>query len=54
MASVAICPHCYLQLVVPDGVEPDERVECPTCAKEFGLEQAVLARFPKSFVVRGR
>lgn len=47
MASVAICPHCYLQLVVPDGVEPDERVECPTCAKEFGLDQAVLRPIPE-------
>jgi hypothetical protein len=47
MASVAICPHCYLQLVVPDGVESDERVECPTCAKEFGLDQAVLRAIPE-------
>jgi len=47
MASVAICPHCYLQLVVPDGIEPDERVECPTCAKEFGLGQAVLRAIPE-------
>ena len=47
MASVAICPHCYLQLVVPDGLEPDERVECPTCAKEFGLNQAVLRAIPE-------
>ncbi len=47
MASVAICPHCYLQLVVPDGVEPDERVECPTCAKEFGLDQAVIRAIPE-------
>jgi hypothetical protein len=47
MASVAICPHCYLQLVVPDGIEPDERVECPTCAKQFGLDQAVLRAIPE-------
>jgi hypothetical protein len=47
MASVAICPHCYLQLVVPDGIAPDERVECPTCAKEFGLDQAVLRAIPE-------
>jgi hypothetical protein len=47
MASVAICPHCYLQLVVPDGVEPDEQVECPTCAKAFGLDEAVLRAIPE-------
>lgn len=52
MASVAICPHCYLQLVVPDGIEADERVECPTCAKEFGLDEAVLRPIPE--VVRRR
>jgi hypothetical protein len=47
MASVAICPHCYLQLIVPDGVERDEPVECPTCAKEFALSQAVLRAIPE-------
>jgi hypothetical protein len=47
MASVAICPHCYLQLVIPDGVEPEERVECPTCAKEFGINQAVVRAIPE-------
>jgi hypothetical protein len=47
MASVAICPHCYLQLVVPDGVDTDECVECPTCAKEFALDQAVLRAIPE-------
>jgi hypothetical protein len=46
MASVAICPHCYLQLIVPDGVERDALVECPTCAKEFDLGQAVLRDIP--------
>lgn len=47
MASVAICPHCYLQLVVPDGVEPDEKVECPTCSREFSLDRAVLRAIPE-------
>ena len=47
MASVAICPHCYLQLIVPDGIERDEPVECPTCAKEFDLSQAVLRAIPE-------
>lgn len=47
MASVAICPHCYLQLIVPDGIEPEDAVECPTCAKEFGLDQAVLRVIPE-------
>ncbi|MGD9635028.1 MAG: hypothetical protein AB7G28_18165 [Pirellulales bacterium] len=47
MASVAICPHCYLQLVVPDGIEPDELVECPTCAKEFDIARAVLRAIPE-------
>lgn len=47
MASVAICPHCYLQLVVPDGIEPNERVECPTCAKEFDIARAVLRAIPE-------
>jgi hypothetical protein len=47
MASVAICPHCYLQLVVPDGVDTDEHVKCPTCAKEFALDQAVLRAIPE-------
>jgi len=46
MASVAICPHCYLQLIVPDDVERDALVECPTCAKEFDLGQAVLRDIP--------
>ena len=47
MASVAICPHCYLQLIVPNGVERDALVECPTCAKEFDLGQAVLREIPE-------
>lgn len=47
MASVAICPHCYLQLVVPDGLEPDEQVECPTCAQAFSLDRAVLRAIPE-------
>ncbi len=46
MASVAICPHCYLQLIVPDDVERDALVECPTCAKEFDLGQSVLRDIP--------
>jgi hypothetical protein len=46
MASVAICPHCYLQLIVPDDVEHDALVECPTCAKEFDLGHAVLRDIP--------
>jgi hypothetical protein len=51
MASVAICPHCFLQLVVPDNVDRDARVVCPTCAKEFGLDQAVLRSIPEVTVV---
>ena len=46
MASVAICPHCYLQLIVPDDVERDALVECPTCAKEFDLGDSVLREIP--------
>jgi hypothetical protein len=46
MASVAICPHCYLQLIVPDDVAHDALVECPTCAKEFDLGLAVLREIP--------
>lgn len=53
MASVAICPHCYLQLVVPDGVESNEQVECPTCSREFSLDRAVLRAIPE-VVRRGR
>jgi hypothetical protein len=51
MASVAICPHCYLQLIVPDGVGPTSRVQCPTCTKEFDLGQATLRTIPEVAVV---
>jgi len=47
MASIAICPHCYLQLIVPDDVESDEQVECPTCAMAFDLDQAVVHTVPE-------
>ncbi len=47
MASVAICPHCYLQLVVPADVESDERVECPTCVTQFAIDEAVLRVIPE-------
>ena len=47
MASVTVCPHCYLQLAVADGVASDARVECPTCQKEFDLTQTVLRAIPE-------
>lgn len=52
MASVAICPHCYLQLSVPDRAEGDARLRCPTCEKEFDVEQAVLRTIPDAVVVQ--
>jgi hypothetical protein len=51
MASVAICPHCYVQLIVPARVGDDARVECPACGKQFELGQAVLRAVPEVVVV---
>jgi hypothetical protein len=50
MASVAICPHCYLQLAIPDGVSRDAEVECPSCHTEFGLDKATVRAIPQGVV----
>jgi hypothetical protein len=47
MASVAICPHCYLQLAIPDHAERDAEVECPSCHTEFGLDKATVRAIPQ-------
>lgn len=39
MASFAVCPHCYAQLAVPDGVSEGARVACPECEAKFDLAQ---------------
>jgi uncharacterized Zn finger protein (UPF0148 family) len=51
MASVAVCPHCYLQLAISDGLPDDARVACPTCHKEFDLVQTVLREIPEAVIV---
>jgi hypothetical protein len=53
MASVAICPHCFLQLAVPDQAAPGAEIECPSCHTEFGLEKATVRAIPEG-VVRGK
>ena len=50
MSSVAICPHCYLQLAIPDHASPDAEVECPSCHTEFGLEKATVRAIPQGVV----
>ncbi|HEY4232229.1 MAG TPA: hypothetical protein VGM76_02275 [Lacipirellulaceae bacterium] len=50
MASVAICPHCYLQLAIPDHAAADAEVECPSCHTEFGLEKATVRAIPEGMV----
>jgi hypothetical protein len=50
MSSVAICPHCYLQLAIPDHASPDAEVECPSCHTEFGLEKATVRAIPQGMV----
>lgn len=47
MASVAICPHCYLQLAIPDEAASDAQIECPSCHSEFALEKATLRKIPQ-------
>src|SRR5450631_1456613 len=47
MASVAICPHCYLQLAIPDHASRDSEVECPSCHTEFGLDKATVRAIPQ-------
>ena len=47
MASVAICPHCYLQLAIPEQAASDAQIECPSCHSEFALEKATLRKIPQ-------
>jgi hypothetical protein len=47
MASVAVCPHCKLQLFIPDHVETDAHVQCPTCRETFDLQDATLRVVPE-------
>jgi hypothetical protein len=47
MASVVVCPHCYLQLTVPDAIESDALVKCPACREQFALSQAEPRSLPE-------
>jgi hypothetical protein len=47
MASVAICPHCYLQLAIPEQAASDAQIECPSCHSEFALEKATVRKIPQ-------
>jgi hypothetical protein len=46
MASVAICPHCYLQLAIPEQAASDALIECPSCHNEFAVEKATVRKIP--------
>ena len=47
MASVISCPHCDVQLVVPDRAEADARAECPICGREFLLNGVTRRDVPE-------
>jgi hypothetical protein len=51
MASVAVCPHCFVQLSVPDGTARDAHVGCPTCRREFDLTLTVIRPIPEIVMV---
>lgn len=51
MASVAVCPHCFVQLSVPDGTARDAHVGCPTCLREFDLTLTVIRPIPEIVMV---
>src|SRR5438093_13785786 len=50
MPQISTCPHCRLQVSLPEKAAPAARVQCPLCTAEYTLQEA-LDQVPPMLIV---
>lgn len=43
MSQLSKCPHCNQPVSIPDGFDPNARVRCPWCQRDFSLRESMGA-----------
>jgi hypothetical protein len=43
MSQPSKCPHCNQPVSVPDGFDPNARIRCPWCQRDFAIREAWAA-----------